>query len=334
MPNIKDIARAAGVSPASVSRVINNGPKVGRETRERIKQVMRDMGYSPNANAQAINDQNNTSIGIVLADLVDPFFSAMAHGIEQVATLKNVQIFMNSGAFERETELRAIETLLEHRYKAMVIHSSALEDNVLIGFARKVPGLVLINRYIDEIAERCVWLDDAMGGQLMADYICSQGHSAIAIIDAPNNLSNSTNRLSGALTFLKQRQLSPPIQLIEHAEATYEGGRVAVQNLLASGIPFSAILAHNDAMAIGAISMLDAQGINVPDDVSVIGFDDLMLARCIKPKLTTINNPIEEMAIKATELALANSQQHTGNQPRMAAFKPELVIRQSVKGLR
>jgi len=335
MPTIKDIAKAAGVSPASVSRVINNGPKVGAKTREKIKRIMGEMEYQPNANAQAINVQNNASIGIVLADLTDPLFAKMAHGIEKVAAQKNLQIFLNSGAFDQTSELNAIEVLLEHRYKALVVHSAMIDDKTLIEFARKVPGLVLLNRHIKEIESRCIWLDDKAGGSLMADHIVEQGHKKIAIIAVDGIQNNTRHRIEGMKTQLAKYPVHYQIEVLEQGAATYEGGEVAVQNLLARGVEFSAILAYNDAIAVGAVSMLKAHGLSVPDDVSVVGFNNLILAQCMKPKLTTIHNPIEEMAMKATELALRLSK---GEGTDVASFSleehqytPELVIRQSVK---
>lgn len=335
MPTIKDIAKAAGVSPASVSRVINNGPKVSTKTREKIKRIMRDMEYQPNANAQAINLKNNASIGIVLADLTDPLFAKMAHGIEKIAAQKDLQIFLNSGAFDRASELNAIDVLLEHRYKALVVHSTMIDDETLIEFARKVPGLVLINRHIKEIENRCIWLDDELGGCLMANYIVEQGHKKIAVIGVDDTLNNTRQRLEGIKSQLAKYPVQYEIEMLEQGTATYEGGEIAVQNLLARGMEFSAILAYNDAIAIGAVSMLKAHGLDVPGDVSVIGFNNLILSQCMKPKLTTINNPIEEMAMKATELALRLSKSDGQNDggPRSGGCKytPELVVRQSVQ---
>tara|TARA_R110002167_G_scaffold302335_1_gene506670 strand:+ start:310 stop:1326 length:1017 start_codon:yes stop_codon:yes gene_type:complete len=337
MPTIKDIAKAAGVSPASVSRVINNGPKVGAKTREKIKRIIREMQYQPNANAQAINLQNNASIGIVLADLTDPLFAKMAHGIEKIAAQKDLQIFLNSGSFDRASELEAIEVLLEHRYKALVVHSTMIDDQTLIEFARKVPGLVLLNRHIKEIENRCIWLDDKRGGELMADYIVEQGHQKIAVIGVSGLQNNTHQRIEGIKAQLAKYPVQYEIEMLEQGSSTYEGGEIAVQNLLARGCEFSAILAYNDAIAIGAVSMLKAHGLNVPEDVSVMGFNNLILAQCMRPKLTTIHNPIEEMAMKATELALSLSKgKDSGEQEYIAAehkYTPELVVRQSVQRL-
>ena len=184
MAKKKDTAQAAVVSLATVSRVINNGPKVGNDTRKRVKKIMEEMGYRPNANARALVTKRSASLGVVIAELHDPFFAMLAHGVESITRKNNVQILLSAGSIEKETELRAIETLLGHRVEAMVVHSKALDDETLIGFANQVPGFVLINRYIPEIANRCVWLDNVTGGRLMAEYAINQGHEHVAVISS------------------------------------------------------------------------------------------------------------------------------------------------------
>ncbi|RDV27995.1 LacI family transcriptional regulator [Alteromonas aestuariivivens] len=328
MPTIKDIAKAAGVSPASVSRVINNGPKVGKTTREKIKRIIEEMGYSPNANAQAINAHSSASVGLVLANLIDPFYAALAHGIEQVAARRGAQIFLNSCDDTKESERRAIETLLEHRYQSIVVHSLFLEDEELIRLAKSVPGLVLINRYIEALADRCVWFDDEMGGRLMAQHLVKMGHREIAVIAGESGFSSASQRIPAAIKELNRLGVIVHPEVVEVAPANYEGGQVAMQNLLASKKPFTALITYNDPMAIGAIAMLNAQGLAVPGDVSVIGYDNLMLANCIEPKLTTIHHQIGEMAVVATEMALSKIVMPPAIEKRH--FKPHLVERDSV----
>ncbi len=330
MATIKDIANAAGVSLATVSRVINNGPKVGDKTRERVKKIMVEMGYRPNANARALVTQKSASLGVVLAELLDPFFATLAHGIETVTRRHNVQILMSAGSIEKKTELKAIETLLEHRVEAMVVHSKALDDDTLIEFARQVPGFVLINRYIPEISNRCVWLDNVAGGRLMAEHMIRSGHKNIAVISSRYQIVDPIQRIDGIRQAFEEAGLSLPESSIEYATPDQEGGEKAIQNLLAKSIPFTGVLAYNDAMASGAMSMLQDHHIDIPGKVSIIGYDDVLLAKYCRPKLTTLRYPIEMMAAKAAELAL----QYASGQPPEdgVTFKytPTIVKRESV----
>ncbi|MBU2878976.1 MULTISPECIES: substrate-binding domain-containing protein [Aliiglaciecola] len=330
MATIKDIAQEAGVSSATVSRVINNGPKVGEATRNRVKKIMADLGYRPNANARALVTQRSASFGIVLPELSDPFFATMAHGIESVTRKKNVQILMSTGSIEKATELKAIETLLEHRCNAMVVHSKALDDATLIDFANTIPGFVLINRYIEEIGNRCVWLDNIAGGETMARYILKQGHKKLVVVSSKYQINDPVDRIAGIEQELNANGIDLSPNMIEYSTPDQEGGEVAMQNFLAKGAEFTAVLAYNDAMASGAMTMLLDHSIDIPNEVSVIGYDDVLLAKYCRPKLTTLRYPIEMMAVKATELAL---QYAAGIQPepgKTFKYAPTIVKRESV----
>lgn len=330
MATIKDIAKAAGVSLATVSRVINNGPKVGDGTRERIKKIMEEMDYRPNANARALVTKRSASLGVVLAELQDPFFATLAHGIELVTRPQNVQILMSAGSIEKATELKAIETLLEHRCEAMVVHSKALDDQTLINFASQVPGFVLVNRYVPEIGNRCVWLDNVTGGRTMARYIVSQGHRKIAVISSKYPIEDPGHRIQGIREELQESGISLPDSCIEYSTPDQEGGETAVQNLLAKGKKFTAVMAYNDAMASGAMTVLQDHNIDVPNAVSVIGYDDVLLAKYCRPKLTTLRYPIEVMAMRAAELALRYA---AGERPEpniTFKYAPTVVKRESV----
>ncbi|WP_440905008.1 substrate-binding domain-containing protein [Catenovulum sp. SX2] len=332
MATIKDIANAAGVSLATVSRVINNGPKVGDATRARIKEIMKEMGYRPNANARALVTQRNPSLGVVLAELSDPFFATLAHGIETVARQKDIQVLLSSGSIQAKTEMKAIDTLMEHRCEAMVVHSKALSDEVLVDYAKEIPGFVLINRYIEAIADRCVWLDNYAGGASIAKHLLSLGHKKIAMISSQYQIDDPILRLKGVEDELNAAGITIDKTAIELATPDQEGGETAMQNLLSKGIEFTAVVAYNDAMAAGAMSMLLDHGIQVPSEVSVIGFDDVILARYCRPKLTTLKYPIEMMGIKAAELAisLAAKKQIEDSAIVTHKYTPTIVKRESV----
>ncbi|MBR9792423.1 MAG: LacI family DNA-binding transcriptional regulator [Gammaproteobacteria bacterium] len=330
MATIKDIANAAGVSLATVSRVINDGPKVGKETRERVKNIMREMGYRPNANARALVTKRSASLGVVIAELLDPFFATLAHGIETTTRQHNVQILMSAGSIARETELKAIETLLEHRCEAMVVHSKALDDDTLIEFAQQVPGFVLINRHIKKISNRCVWLDNEAGGRLMAEHVLHQGHKKLAVISSKYRIDDPVERLTGIRQAIQAAGISLPDENIEFASPDQEGGETAIQNLLTRGVEFSAVLAYNDAMASGAMTMLLDHNIPIPAQVSVVGYDDVILAKYCRPKLTTLHYPIELMASKAAELALLYASGIRPQEGITYKYTPTIVKRESV----
>ena len=330
MTTIKDIANAAGVSIATVSRVINDGPKVGSETRRRVRQVVQDLGYRPNAAARALVTKDNLSIGVVVPELSDPFYAALAHGIESVCKTRNLQFLLSSSAFSAEGEEQAIKMLVEHRCQAIVVHSQMLDAEALLKYRDIVPGLVLINRYIPDIAHQCVWLDNELGGRIMAQFMLSHGHRQFAAVMSNRGIDDPVARLKGIRDKLRDTKIDLADSAIEFAPPDQEGGEAAMQSLIAAGGEFSAVLCYNDAMAVGAISTLRDHGLDVPADVSVIGFDNLTLAKYCYPKLTTLSFPIEIMAAKAAELALQLLSSDSDDLDRTYKFSPALIERDSV----
>ncbi len=330
MTTIKDVARLSGVSVASVSRVLNNGPKVSKKTIEKVSKVIKELNYTPNANARALVTQKSTTLGVVIPDLIDPFFASLANGVEKVARKSNMQLLLSTGLVSAESEMQAINLLIERRCDVMVVHSKKLPDQVLIELSNKVAGLVLIDRYIEEIAHRCIWLDNIEGGKIAARHLLALNHKNFACISSKYQIDDPLLRLQGFQSELKSAGVDIDPSLIEHGEPTLQGGEVATQHLLASGKRFSALFVYNDAMAIGAISTLEDNGFKVPSDISVLGFDDVLLSRYSRPKLSTLNYPIEEMAMQAANIGLELSDKNTElNKDKNYKHIPRLVKRES-----
>ena len=232
---------------------------------------------------------------------------------------------------DAQKELTAIKSLQAQRCEAMVVNSKALPDDVLIDLAQRIPGFVLINKFIPQISERCVWFDNVGGGKVMADHIASLGHTQIAVISTKDRIYDATHRLNGIRESLNDYQIPLLDEYIAHGTPDYDGGRAAVESLVLRGCQFSAVLCYNDAMATGVISALTDLGKKIPDDVSVVGFDDVLLAKYCMPKLTTVKYPIDIMARKATELALSfiSKDQPVKQVVKDYQYKPFLVKRES-----
>ena len=235
MATIKDVARIAGVSIASVSRVLNKGPKVSKKTIEKVSKVMKDLNYSPNANARALVTQKSTTLGVVIPNLVDPFFASLANGVEQVARQHNMQLLLSTGLVSAETEIQAINLLIERRCDVMVVHSKILSDEVLIELTKKNSGLVLIDRYIEDIAYRCIWLDNIEGGRIASRHLLSLNHKKFAYISSEHKIDDPRLRLQGFQHELASAGIEIEPELIEYGEPNLQGGEFAAQKLLASG---------------------------------------------------------------------------------------------------
>ncbi len=330
MVTIKDVARVAGVSIATVSRVINGNHQVGEACRARVKKVIKELGYRPNSNAQALVSKTNNTIGVVTPKLAMTFFGTLAAGVEKTAREQHYKLLMANSMYETASELEAINSLRSHNCQAIILHSEYSDEKTLIKLAAEIPGLVLINRYIPAIANRCVWLDNVTGASEATQFLLNKNHTKFAVITSIYQNGDPGARLQGIKQTLLNAHLELPEQAVEESTANIEGGIQAVNSLLAKKIEFTALLAYNDLMAVGAIHALFAAGIRVPEDVSVIGFDDLIVARACRPQLTTMHYPVEEMASYATKLAIELSTQPEDKGYKTHLFLPELILRDSV----
>lgn len=329
MATIKDVARLAGVSVATVSRVINHSPKASENSRLSVLSAMEQLQYHPNANARALAQQSSETLGLVVGDVSDPFFGAMVKAVEQVAYNTGNFLLIGNGYHNAEKERQAIEQLIRHRCGALVVHAKKLPDEELAGLMAQIPGMVLINRILPGYEARCVALDDHYGAWLATRYLIQAGHQRIAVICSNHQISDANDRLQGYLDALKEHNIPVDDRLIAYGEPDEVGGERAMIDLLGHGKTFTAVTCYNDPMAAGALSVLSDNSIEVPQQMSLIGFDDVLISRYLRPRLTTVRYPVVTMANQAAELALALA----NNQPLPETthmFSPTLVRRHSV----
>ena len=331
MATIKDVARLAGVSVATVSRVINHSPKASDGSREAVLSAMQHLQYHPNANARALAQQSTETLGLIVADVSDPFFGAMVKAVEQVAYATGNFLLIGNGYHNVDKERQAIEQLIRHRCAALVVHAKMLPDDELQSLMKQIPGMVLINRTLAGFEQRCVALDDRYGAWLATRHLIQSGHQRIAILCSNHGISDASDRLQGYLDALQEHNIPVDDKLIAYAEPDEIGGEQAMADLLGLGRSFTAVTCYNDSMAAGALSVLSDNSIDVPTDISLVGFDDVLISRYLRPRLTTVRYPVVAMANQAAQLALALA----NNQPLPETthmFSPTLVRRHSVTG--
>ncbi|MEJ4045426.1 HTH-type transcriptional regulator GalR [Erwinia sp. SLM-02] len=329
MATIKDVARLAGVSVATVSRVINNSPKASENSRLAVTQAMESLKYHPNANARALAQQSTETIGLVVGDVSDPFFGAMVKSVDEVAWNTGNFLLIGNGYHNEQKERQAIEQLIRHRCAALVVHAKKVPDDELIGLMKQIPGMVLLNRVLPGYEQRCIALDDRYGSWLATRHLIQQGHKNIAFICSNHSISDSSDRLQGYYDALKEHGLPCNDRLVAFGEPDEIGGETAMTELLGQGKTFSAVACYNDSMAAGALAVLSDNGVRVPEEISLIGFDDVLVSRYVRPRLTTVRYPIVTMAQQAALLALALA--HGQPLPEVThLFSPTLVRRHSV----
>ncbi|HAS6319640.1 LacI family DNA-binding transcriptional regulator [Vibrio vulnificus] len=328
MATIKDVSEYAGVSQATVSRVVNGSCRVSHDKKLRVEKAIQVLGYRPNAIAQALASSRTGSIGIIVPELGGPFYSGILHCIEEQFRRFGYHVIVTAGNNSEQSQRESVEFLLGRRVDAMILHTQNLSDDYLIELESKGIPLVLVNRFIPELASSCIDIDNELGGRLATEYLLQRGHHSIACITGPLDKSDARGRLQGYRKALEAAGIEYDEALVSEAGFTEESGASAMRKLLNRGHTFSAVFVCNDHMAFGAFEVMKEQRIRIPEDVSLVGFDDILFARYLTPALTTVNFPIEQMSLEAVQLTL----QILNKNKRDVNFRlsPTLVIRESV----
>ncbi|TNG94642.1 LacI family DNA-binding transcriptional regulator [Pasteurellaceae bacterium USgator11] len=332
MVTIRDVAKLANVSVATVSRVLNAHPSISDKTRQAVLAAVEELGYYPNANAQALATQSSDTIGVVVTDVTDSFFAILVKAVDQVASAHQRNILIGIGYHNPEKEKQAIDLLLKKRCNALVVHSKALSDEILSEYLQRHPGMVIINRTILGFEQRCIALDNEKGTYLATNTLINHGHKYIGYIGSNHQINDEIERKSGYLKALSDHDLPIMPHAIANSSPDYQGGEETMIKLLSYNSNLTAVVCYNDSMAAGALSILNENNIKVPQQFSLIGFDDMPLANYLVPKLTTIRYPIDLMATYAAELALSLVNKALAS-PENVTFNPTLVKRFSVKAI-
>jgi LacI family transcriptional regulator/LacI family repressor for deo operon, udp, cdd, tsx, nupC, and nupG len=309
--SIEDIARVAGVSHSTVSRALRDSSLISVEMRERIQELAREMGYTPNAIAQSLLTRQTSTIGLVVTSISDPFWGDVMKGIEEVARAAGFSVFLSASHNDPDEEIAIIETFHRRRVDGILIAASRISNNNkkrLDSF--RVPT-VLINSQAESEATLLNWVavDDRKGAQLAVEHLLQLGHRSIGYIGTDNRPRSNRQRLLGYQSTLAASCAPHRDELIVISpgnEASHEedvaAGQTSLPGLLDTGV--TAIFCYNDAIAAGVLMACRERGIAVPERLSVIGFDDIKMASYLTPPLTTIHQPKIEMGRLATQVLL------------------------------
>ncbi|UYM18020.1 LacI family DNA-binding transcriptional regulator [Endozoicomonas euniceicola] len=326
MTSIKDVAREANVSTATVSRVINRQSNTSSAVTAAVHQAIAKLGYKVSSTRQAA-----AAMGVMVSDVSEPFFGQIIKGVEAIARKNDKRLFVLSSQYSADTERQTIRQLMSHCDHA-IIHSKWLPDEELVEYASQMPGLVLINRYIKSISHRCIALDNVYGGYIATRHLLNKGHRNIGCLCSEQNIDDAVDRLKGYKQALTEYGIAIDEQFITSSYPSEEGGRLGTYNLLAKKLTLTAIVAYNDVMAAGALSALAENGIQCPESVSVVGFDDLIIASYLNPRLSTVRYPAAAMAEQAARLSLKLTSQDAP-MPREHVLIPTFVERSSTSAL-
>lgn len=325
---IRDIANAAGVSPATVSRILNNTAAVDPDKEKLVLQAIEQLKFQPNTTAQGLARGRSSTIGVLTQHLGSPFFGEMLLGIESGLYASRYMPIFASSQWNMSKDLTALDTLMRRQVDALIIIGGALPTHQLIELAERLP-IVILARQIEGLENQCVCLNNFDGAYRATNYLLEMGHTSIAHITGNLTHEDAHDRRAGYVKALEDAHLTVNPDFIVDGDYTEASGVMAVAKLLAArgGVPFSAIFAANDQLAAGARLALHRYGIRVPDDVSLVGFDDVPSSAYMTPPLTTIRQPAIEMGEKAVQLVLAMLEhKHVEG----VLFPIQLVIRESV----
>jgi LacI family transcriptional regulator len=332
MANIYEVAALAGVSLATVSRVINPGAKVSDKTREKVLAAMQQLGYQPNAIAQALATRTSNCVGVMVSELYGPFYGAMLSVIENTLRAAGKFVLVAAGHSNEEQEREAIRFLVSRNCDAIIVHVEKLADKFLIEHNEKSTPIVVVNRKVRGIPDRCFSIDNELGGYLAAQSLLRLKHRSIAYISGPLDWVDAQQRLAGHKRALAEYGVKFNDKLLHEGDYHESGGSTALNHLFDTGQQFSAVICANDDMAAGAMAAAHERGIELPGELSIVGFDDAPIARYIYPKLTTVHYPISDMSLMAARWVLRN----VYKQPALAAvtiqhdFEPSLIARDSI----
>lgn len=331
MATMKDVARVAGVSTSTVSHVFNNTRFVSDEIRERILKAVADLNYAPSALARSLKMNQTRTLGMIMTTSNNPFFAELVSVVERICYEQGYSLLLCNTEGSEARLQHALDVMLQKRVDGLLLlcaEFSHLSDQVLDKYPN-VPLVVMDWGPDYKNADR-IQDNSFQGGYLATRYLIEQGHQQIACITGPSDKLPSQTRLQGYLAAMQEADLPVDERWIVTGDFEFKGGLIATQQLLTLSPRPTAIFTGNDAAAVGAYQAIYQAGLNIPQDISVVGYDDIELAKFMTPPLTTVHQPLEQLCEQAIQ-ALIERIQTEGESRRTITLEPELVIRRSVQ---
>lgn len=338
-----DIARACGYSVSTVSIVLSEAPlsqNVAASTREQIRKMARHLGYHPDAYARSLRRRRSQTIAVLAYDLSDPFCIPIMHGIQTGLQPANYMPLIVDAQTQRKLFDSYLRMILERRAEGVIVIASWIfqETNLLEDIEKNQVPIVIVGRDLTNRKVSSLLVDNEAGGALAMHHLIELGHRRFAIIRGPEELFDTEPRWTGVQRAANEAgiKIDPKLvfQLPNLTDPTsgFEGGLHISEEILAAGRPFTAVLAFDDLTALGVVRGLTNSGLRVPDDCSVVGFDDVLPASVSTPGITTIRQPLKEMGLLASEWTLQaiNAREQQSDKPtQLHKARPELVVRMS-----
>ena len=330
---IKDIAALAGVSKTTVSKIINNkDDSISKPTRDKVLKIMKEQNYVPNKLAQSLVTKRTKTIGLLIPDIRNPFFTDISRGAEDFARKEGYNIIFCSTDEDYEREAECVSMLCEKMIDGIIFTPSSITSHEENRYNDLDIPMVLVDKNIElSNAKGIVKVDNKNGTYEATKHLIKQGHKEILYLSGPLKNDISKERLQGYIRALEKNNLSVKKENIVEGKYRYEWAYNFIKNL--EEIKCTAICCANDLMAIGAIQALREKKFKIPEDISIVGFDDIETAKLIDPSLTTIRQPAYEMGAKASEILISSLKNKDKESVGTIIFKPSLIIRNSTSDI-
>ena len=328
--SINDVAHEAGVSLGTVSNVLNRPDRVSPATREKVLLAIEALSFVPNGSARQLRAGTLTTVGAILLDIANPFFTEVARGIEDRLGQANHTLMLASSDEDPEREARYLRLFEEHGVLGILVTPAGPDLDHLLELHRRGVEIVLLDRTSPVAELSSVAVDDVAGAALAVDHLLSLGHERIAFINGPPTIKQCVDRRAGMVRALTGAGLDPDDAMVEVTVSSLnaEGGEAGVTELLAGGSGPTALFCVNDLTALGAMRTLRAHGLATPGDMAVVGYDDVNFASMLATPLTSVRQPTRRLGHVAADLLL-QAAGPGASAPQQIEFQPELVIRAS-----
>lgn len=328
------MAKRAGVAVSTVSRVLNRSGYVSPGTRKKVLEAVKEMNYEPNQVARSLVGKDSKTIGLILPDIMNPFFPALARGVEDAARRYGFAVILGNTDNEAKHQEAYLRTMQQKQVDGIIITGTNVCDRMVQQLLQQGMKILLIDRPMQVEGVDLVACDNIAGALKATTCLLELGHRNISFISGPLALGPAKDRLEGYRRALHTYGIPFRNEYVAEGDFRYERGYEAMQELLTLPELPTAVFASNDLMAIGAIKAIEKAGLQVPGDISVVGYDDIMLASLFKPALTTVIQPCYRMGAAAAELLIKRITGEERGGPQQIIFTPALAIRETVGGLK
>lgn len=327
---IYDVAEKAGVSITTVSRVINNTGRISEKTKQKVLKVMEEMRYQPSVVASALTGKRTRTIGLIIPDVANPFFAEIARRVEDRGRELGFNLLMCNTDNNPETEEMYLEVMKQKRVDGIIIGTTTSHYREVQNLLKEQFPVALIAQDIPELVIDVVSVDDFLGGYQATSHLISLGHHQIAIIVGDQNRTSDKYRLQAYRQALEDNGIGYDERYVFRTDYSIEGGKRAAYQILQLAKRPTAIFCCFDYLAVGVYQASRELGVHIPNDLSVVGFDNTLLATIIDPPLTTIAQPVDEMGRQVMDLLVAEIEGEKQTKKRII-LSPELIIRQSTQ---